>query len=243
MTRGSYHESGRMSVTGMACRAGALALALLLVGPATTLAGATDGAGAAIAGTAGASAAADGQDAGGAERIWGSWKTQADRTGVTVFHGQDGSLRIVTSYYEVDLPAEFVARGVSFCYDDTVDARAEDSGRAEDRDTWRYAAAHLQVTTDDHLTWGVLLSKNGSELPDEAFPYVPHQQVRDLGEAAVGGGWHVVAYAFPFPDEVATGWEEVAQGNLDKVCPWVVARGSSSEAPEIPNDLAPTMGG
>ena len=238
MIEGISHLSGQTSPRRLACHAGALALTLLLVGPAA-LAGADDAAVAQDAASGAVEAAAE-QEAGGAELIWGSWKTDADRTGVTVFHGQDGSLRIVTSYYEVDLPAEFAARGVSFCYDDDISANAWDSERADDHDTWRYLAGHLQITTDDRFTWGVLLSRHGSALPEDPFPYVPHQIVRDLGEAAVGGGWHVVAYAF---GPAQTGWQEVAQGHLDEVSPWVIAHGSSSEAPQVPDDLVPIMGG
>ncbi len=241
MTEGLSHLSGQTSPRRLARHVGGLALALLLVGPAAPV-GADDAAVAQDA-ASGAVEAAAGQEAGGADLIWGSWKTDADRTGVTVFHGQNGSLRIVTSYYEVDLPAEFVERGVSFCYDDEISANAWDSRRADDTDTWRYLAGHLQITTDDQFTWGVLLSRNGTALPEDPFPYVPFQVVRDLGEAAVGGGWRVVAYAFPFPDEATTGWEDVANGHLDEVSPWVVARGSSSEAPQVPDDLVPIMGG
>lgn len=152
MTEGLSHLSGQTSPRRLARHVGGLALALLLVGPAAPV-GADDAAVAQDA-ASGAVEAAAGQEAGGADLIWGSWKTDADRTGVTVFHGQDGSLRIVTSYYEVDLPAEFVERGVSFCYDDEISANAWDSRRADDTDTWRYLAGHLQITTDDQFTWG-----------------------------------------------------------------------------------------
>ena len=103
---------------------------------------------------------------------------------------------------------------MSFCYDDEISANAWDSRRADDPNTWRYLAGHLQITTDDQFTWGVLLSRNGSALPED-----------------------------PFPDEAMTGWEDVANGHLDEVSPWVVARGSSSEAPQVPDDLVPIMGG
>lgn len=201
-----------------------------------------------VAKTSSASSSAVDASRSGAETPRGDWKVAGVRRGVTAFAGNNGAVRLVTSYFSADVPGEFMD-GSSWRYDEDVAAygEADADGRPNmDQSTWSVCGADLFVAAPDGgagRSFGVCVARVGDD-SNGTIGGGPGQVTLDLGEAAVGGGWHVYAYA----------WVDFGAGEnmedhkptdafLDQVSSWVTTSGSWDRPPEMPSDVVPKVGG
>lgn len=199
-------------------------------------------------------------NAGGLDSLPGAWREiyreEHNRHGLTVVAGDDGGLVMTTSYYQVCLSSELTSRVQSYCYGEDMIARRSCAAASEtDASDWDYLCHDLYLYLGgdpyDGNGMGVYLRKYG-RLNDpgnhagEPGPYGAsvHQQcvAWDLGEAAIGSGWHVIAYVISDIWKSAQS-EEEAIASVRNLASCVALRGSSSEPPLIPDDIEPVFGG
>ena len=180
---------------------------------------------------------------GAAEDTLDRWEFLGDTFhGVGSYVRDDGGMRIDTPYYTVDIPAPSTS-GISYRYADkylaTVSAKDQPTN---DPATWRLVGQTLTILKngDSSSALMVYLTKAG-EKTTEPIELVPGQHARDLGEAATGGGWHVIVSTFSDPS--VEGSSEQAGQRLDEVAGWVSLSGMSSEPPLVPDDIKPLVGG
>lgn len=200
------------------------------------------GAGLALAGDAPAPGSDAGTVMGSVTTAWREVLGPAtDRQGVSMAALEDGSLEVVCPCFSLALPVE-AAEGLSaFCFDETFTVLGGDYGRKDDPSTWRVACQDLYLEVGGQRM-GVYLNRLG-----EGGVYGGNDWLgvgvddRYLGDAAVGGGWRVVAYAMYDPAQ--EGDLEKAEAALDMLEQAVQLRGSSAEAPVVPDGLVPVFGG
>lgn len=200
------------------------------------------GAGLALAGDAPAPSGDAGTVMGSVTTAWHEVLGPAtDRQGVSMATLEDGSLEIVCPCFSLVLPPDAASGLGAFCFDETFTALGGDYERRDDPSTWRIACQDLYLEVDGQRM-GVYLNRQG-----EGGTYGGNDWLgvgiddRFLGEASVGGGWRVVAYAMY--DPAKEGDLEKAETALDMLEQAVELRGSSAEAPVVPDGLVPVFGG
>ena len=187
-----------------------------------------------------APSAGDANPAGGAEAMQGVWSSRQDRQGVTAVRNADGSLTITTSYYSLVLPSGW-ADQASWCYDDGVFALAMDADHPDNRSSWSWIACYLLVSVPDGDgvdQVGIYLARAGEDA--KVLTSASQAAVGQVvGEAAVGDGWSVVAYALGRPDDESG----ATQALLDTVVANTTPQGSSTQPPTEPKDMKAVIGG
>lgn len=188
--------------------------------------------------------AGSGDPAGGTAPLEGSWHSREDRQGVTAAW-DNGSLTITTSYYSVQLPSEWASLGASFCYDEDMFALTGDPQNPEDRSSWSWIACDLLVSIPDEASdrsnlAGVYLARAGEDI--EVLLSASQGSVgKVVGDAAVGDGWVVVAYALYSPGDKDD--EQRALSMLDILAACTAPRGSSTQPPAESDGFQVVLGG
>ena len=180
---------------------------------------------------------------GAAEDALDRWEFLGDTPrGVGSYVRDDGGMRLETPYYTVDIPASS-ASGISYRYADKYLATVSGKDKlANDPETWRVVGQTLTILKDGDSSGAIMIYLNkAGEKTTEPVELVPGQSVRDLGEAAVGNGWHVIISAFS--DPAVEGSFKEAEQRLDEAAEWVSLSGMSSEPPTVPDDIEPIVGG
>lgn len=183
--------------------------------------------------------------AGGTEPLWGSWHSREDRQGVTAAWGDDGSLTITTSYYAVELPPEWASLGASFCYDEDMFALSMRPSEPDDRSAWSWIACDLLVSMPGGADGrpslvGVYLARAGEDAQVLLSATQGGIGVA-VGDAAVGDGWVVVAYALYRPGNQED--EQRASEMLEVLAAHTTPRGSSTQPPVEPEGFRAIVGG